>query len=647
MILAHLTVIASTVLGWPDITVSPNRGGERPHASFQRSLAGLDKPSERTVETLKRYDVERTYRKNADRALTALEKIARANPEPEVVYALAELSWVEGHRLERWRKAASIERFLDAVAYAYDFLFDPDLAAGRQPTDPRFRLACELYNDGLDRVIRAAQANSKIMPEGTITLKLHGRDQVLRVALRNSPWASADVDQVVLASDFRVSGLSTQTYQYGLGVPLVGIHRPAEPGKEGVEKFYPPEMAFPLTAFLKPDSRLRDPAVKANGPRECTLLLVDPISVHQVGTPPAVMPVEADLTTPLAYMWSRTDLNRYRWTGLFRPGAAMHRANLMLLRPYEPGKIPVVMVHGLISSPLAWIPMINDLLRDPVIHEKYQFMLYMYPTGVPIPIAAAGLRDALLQAQQMYDPNGSDRQFERMVLLGHSMGGLLSHAMSVKSEDKLWRLHSDRRFEDIQGEPEVLEELQRYLFFEPLPFVQRVVFLATPHRGSDLSRNVIGRVGTNLIADPDHISDLLSRLIKNNPDAFDRRKFRRLPTSIETLNTDSDFLLALLAMKPGDGVTYHSVIGSLRPGPADHSTDGVVPYRSAHIDGVASELLVRSDHGVQKAPLAIQEVRRILHAHVEAPPPQTAAAPAAVPAPPGRQAVIPVAAPRR
>ena len=114
------------------------------------------------------------------------------------------------------------------------------------------------------------------------------------------------------------------------------------------------------------------------------------------------MPTESDLTTPLAYMWSRADLNRYRWTGLLRPGPAAGRAGLMLIRPYEPGKIPVVMVHGLASSPLAWVAMVNDLLRDPRIQERYQFMLYMYPTGIPIPIAAAGLRETLGQAEETF-----------------------------------------------------------------------------------------------------------------------------------------------------------------------------------------------------------------------------------------------------
>ena len=298
-----------------------------------------------------------------------------------------------------------------------------------------------------------------------------------------------------------------------------------------------------------------------------------------MGQPPAVIALETDLTTPLAYMWSRTDLEKYRWSGLLRPEQALQRANLMMLRPYEPGKIPVVMVHGLISSPLAWIPMLNELLRDPAIQDKYQFMLYMYPTGVPIPIAAAGLRDALSQAKMMFNPDDRDPAFDRMVLLGHSMGGILSHLMVVSSGDQLWRLNSDRSFDEILGPNNVLAELRRLLIFEPLPFVSRVVFLASPHRGSDLSRGVVGRVSAGLINDPDYIQKLLSQLVKDNPDAFDRRRFRRLPTSIETLEPNSPILMAILAMKPAAGRRHalHHRFASPRPARPDHRWRRALP----------------------------------------------------------------------
>ncbi|MGE3818963.1 MAG: esterase/lipase family protein [Isosphaeraceae bacterium] len=610
MTITQFTMAAVLSVGWQEITVQSSRS-DRPLSSIQRSLVGLDRPSERTVETLRRFDLERRYSRDVDYTLATLEKHARAKPDPELVYALAELSWLEGKRLDRWKRSGAMDRYLDSVAYSFDFLFDPELAPGRPPSDPRFRLACDLYNAGLDRLIRAVQSDGQIMPNETIVLKAHGKEHALSVTLRNSPWKSSDVDRIILASDFEVTGLNTRTYQYGIGVPLIAVRQ----AREG-DKLYPSETAFPLTAFLRPNSRLRDDGDSSDLPRACTMELVDPLQVRQVGTPPAQLPVEADLTTPLAYMWSRTDLNRYRWTGLFRPEQGLERANLMLLRPYERGKIPVVMVHGLISSPLAWIPMINELMRDPIIQERYQFLLYMYPTGVSIPIAAAGLRESLTQARRLHDPAGDDPAFHQTVLLGHSMGGLLSRAMAVESGDRLWELNSHVRFEDVLGPPEVLAELRRYLFFQPLPFVRRVVFLATPHRGSDLSRNVIGRVGAGLIADPDHIADLLAKLIKGNPDAFDSRRFRRMPTSIETLDTDSEVLLALLAMRPGPNVTFHSIIGVLKANGVANTTDGVVPYRSSHIDGVASEVRVLSNHGVQKSPLAIREVRRILLEHI-------------------------------
>jgi hypothetical protein len=624
MPLAQLTVLVSALVGWSDITIQPSRGDHAAFA-FQRSVASIDRPSERTLETLRRYDLEKEYRRDVNTCLLRLEKFAQNRTEAELVYALAELSWVEAKRLDHRRKPQAIDRFIDAAAYAHDYLFGDDkvLAEGRGPSDPRFRLAMEIYNAGVDRLIRAAQIKGQIQPQNgeAIPFKVHGREQSLRIVLRDSPWNSADVHKLLLASDFEVSGINRDLSQYGLGVPLIAVRETQT--KQGerppAERFYPAEMAFPLTAFLKPNSRLKDANVKANEARECTLWLFDPVQTRTVGDRPYALALEVDLTTPLAYMWSRTDLDRYRWTGLLRPEQALERANLLLIRPYEPHKIPVVMVHGLISTPLAWIPMLNELLRDPVIQSQYQFMLYMYPTGVPIPIAAASLRESLVQAKMMYDPDGRDPKFDRMVLLGHSMGGVLSRTMAVSSSDQFWRLYSDKSFDDILGPKEVLDELRRYFFFEPLPFVSRVVLLATPHRGSEMSRGVVGRVGTSLISDPDHIHKLLYQLVKDNPDAFGKRRFRRLPTSIETLEPDSEILTALTNMQPPPpphAINFHSIIGSLRPNGVEKTTDGVVSYRSAHLDGVTSEKRVRSDHGVQKHPEAILEVRRILREHV-------------------------------
>ena len=612
MLLVPLS-ISLALVSWADVAVAPSKADRG--NSFQRSLGGLDRPSERTAETLKRFALEARFRRDPDDVLNTLAGQVRANPDADLVYALAELSWIECKRLERRHKPESIDRTIDTLSYAHDYLFGPELAHARQPSDPRYRLACDLYNGSLDRLLKEAlAAGAKIEANGEFSLKGKGAERVFKVLLTNSPWTADDVDQLVLSSAFEVSGLPTLNYQYGLGVPLIAV-RKSDKAPVGVERFYPPEMGFPLTAFVTPPSKIRPGATPGTGATELVVELVDPLRTRTVGEP--AMPTESDLTTPLAYMWSRSDLARFRWTGLLRPGPNSGRAGLMLIRPYEPGKIPVVMVHGLASSPLAWVAMVNDLLRDPRIQDRYQFMLYMYPTGIPVPIAAAGLRETLGEAERTFrmPDGGPDPAFSRMVLLGHSMGGLLSHAMAVSSDQQFWKLNTYQPFETIKGPPEVLEELRRYLFFDAQPFVSRVVFLATPHRGSELSRRVVGRVSSGLISEPDHVSTLLVKLVRDNPDAFPRR-FRRLPTSIDTLDTESPYLKALMAMKPNPDVKFHSIIGSLRPEGVENTTDGVVAYKSSHFERAVSETVVQSDHSVQNNPYAIMEIHKILLDHI-------------------------------
>ncbi len=603
----------SVVAPLDDISLQAAKG-DRVHAAWQMSLAQLNRPSARTEETLRRFDLAERYRKDPRVAMAALEVQARSNPEPELVYALAELSWLEGRRNEGRRKGGeqALRHYVDVVGYAFDFLFDPELAAGRSPTDPRYRIACDLYNAALERLLRAARTGKGNLKLGdTLTLTIQGAEVTMELSLwPQTPWQSEDVDELILASDFEVMGLDGRNRRYGLGVPLIAVRR-GEPGdrQNPARSNYPELMAFPLTAVIRPNRPLRD-ASNANVEevRRCTIDLVDPVTNRTVGTGESGIPIEADITTPLAYMWSRTDLNQYRWSGLLRPGVAAERSGLLYVRPFEPDKIPVVMVHGLLSTPLAWIPMVNELLRDPDIQAHYQFALYLYPTGMPVPIAAAGLRDALLAYRGQFPTESAAG--DRMVLLGHSMGGLLSHAVAVRSDNLFWQINTDRRFEEIVGPPEVLAELRHYTFFDWLPFVKRVVFLATPHRGSDYSKKFVGRLGSNLIGESDHYTKLLGQLVKDNPDAFPAR-FRRMPTSIETLETDSAVLEALLRMPRNPDTYFLSIIGSLRPEGVESTTDGVVPYRSAHLDGV-NEIIVRSDHGVQKDPEAIQAVRRML-----------------------------------
>ena len=631
MNLALWMAVAASI-GFVDLNFQATKS-DRAHSALARSLSQFDKPSERTMETLTRQGLNKRYKTDPTRVLASLERTAQGQKDDaDLIYALAELNWLEGRRHDQTKlisfdrqRDQVLDRYLDALTYAYDYLFSPALAAGRQPSDPRFRLACDIYNAALERLIRTALVKGRVPMGESIELTLRGQKAKVRLAVdEGSPWPRNEIGEMMFASDYELTGVETQTRQYGVGVPMIALRKKLKsddnPTTAALERFLPTEAAFPLTAFMHPKSRLEQPLDK-KGDEEFVVELIDPIRFRQVGSDPkALLPLEFDLTTPLAYMWSKSeqfrDADREKISNLIKPGDLSKKSGLTLLRPYETGKIPVVMVHGLASSPLTWIPMINELMNDPRVRENYQFMLFAYPTGAHVPIAMSSLREALWQARTQFNTEGAAPDFDQMVLLGHSMGGLLCHSLAVSSGDRFWQLHSDRPFQEILGPPEVLTELRQFLFFEPMPSVRRVVYLATPHRGSDMSRGMIGRVSSSLIEDSDHIQKLLSTLIADNPDAFDRKRFRRLPNSIETLSTNNPVLTALMEMKSGPDVTFHSIIGANRPGPPADSTDGVVPYRSSHLDGVASEKLVRSDHSVQKSPEAIQEVRRVLIEHL-------------------------------
>ena len=204
-----------------------------------------------------------------------------------------------------------------------------------------------------------------------------------------------------------------------------------------------------------------------------------------------------------------------------------------------------------------------------------------------------------------------------MVLVGHSMGGLISKMMVLESGDALWKLVSTRPIDGLQASDETRALLKRVFFFEPYPSIRRVVFIATPHRGSELGDQFIGRLADRLIRLPNPLRATYRALLtQNGPDAFTPAIRAGLPSSIDELRRDNPLLLTLGRLPIRPEVTFHSVIGQKEPGPLEAITDGVVPYASAHLDGAASERIVHGDHGCQDSPETIEELRRILTLHL-------------------------------
>jgi hypothetical protein len=203
-----------------------------------------------------------------------------------------------------------------------------------------------------------------------------------------------------------------------------------------------------------------------------------------------------------------------------------------------------------------------------------------------------------------------------MVIAGHSQGGLLTKLMAIKSGNRYWENASSVPFDEVEMPDETRALLREAMFFEPVPTVKRVIFIATPHRGSYQATGWVLNLINRLIRLPGTLVSQLGELMVQP--AFAQLQTSQLPTSVDNMSPGHPFLRALNDLAIDPAIPAHSIIAVLGEGPITGKTDGVVAYESAHIEGVESEKVVRSGHSTQANPETIDEVRRILREHIGA-----------------------------
>ena len=300
----------------------------------------------------------------------------------------------------------------------------------------------------------------------------------------------------------------------------------------------------------------------------------------------------------------------------FFSGEPRVKTGAYLAQPYRPGRIPVVFVHGTASSPARWAEMLNTLQADPALRDRFQFWYFNYNTGNPIPYSAALLRSALDDLARSLDPAGTNDAFSRMVLVGHSQGGLLCRLMSAGSDSSFRASLLAKSAERLHLSPEDREALERCLVFQPFPRMKRVVYLATPHAGSYRINSLVVRLARRFVELPGSLAQLGRRLAAADHSGMPASLRGGIPNSVDQMRPGSPFVRSLEHLKPAPGLKAHSIIAVEDPAAGVLGRDGVVAYSSAHLEGVESELVVPCSHSCQDHPQAIQEVRRILLEHL-------------------------------
>ena len=556
---------------------------------------------------LNRYDLLKNFEKEPAATLAALHEKALHDDRGDILYTLAEGSYLYGSQLvdghqEKEQKPAP-DYFLLSALYSYYFV---NVERSRQRLsvfDHRGRTAVDMYNFGLWQAFATGDSEGLVLKAAERKLPFGS----ISIALDTSqfPWKLEEFEKFLPADQYTVRGVSVRNRTAGIGLPLIAVRKNADKRVSGGQ-------AAAVTAILRVQGGL---AALNAGTARAVLELYSTQDTSTVNTKDGIaVPLESDLTTPMAYMLEGSELFNLGLMSFLGREPNKIPDGLYMTEPYRPGKIPVVFVHGTASNPVWWVEMFNTLRFDPLIREKYQFWYFVYTSNKVVSLSAAELRDALRDKVAALDPHKKDPALQQIVVAGHSQGGLLTKFTAVDTGQSLVRALTGKDLDALQMPEESKARVRHLLVLKPLPFVKKVIFLSTPHRGSfqskDWIRNLLRRLITlpatmvqNFMEDYDYMTDDVKKMMGGKKIFF---------TSADSMSPDNPVLKALADIPLAPGVRGHSIIAVNTDGDPKLGNDGVVEYSSAHLDGMASEFIVKSDHSSQLNPLAIDEVRRIL-----------------------------------
>jgi len=585
------------------------------HRSLTANVLSTGRPSATSTQTLHHLDLFERYQREPDAVLHVLRETMLG--EPDRLSLLFTLSELEFHRGEQLPRRSARPHFLAAAFYAFRYMVSQQRDGPSIVLDPSWRLAADLYNRGLTAGL--ATDDGEYVDLRPRTLALPFGQLELDSDAKELNWAGYRMVQFVPVAELEVRGLRNRYRRAGIGAPLAASLEPAElesppPGFEHISSL----VKVPATALV-----LFGPGSGSiSGDAVTGLLrlrtLDDAISTGVGGREVAL---EYEPTAALAFGLSDARPWEFERRGFLSGdfGQDFDRG-VTMLGPYDPKRIPIVFIHGTASSPWRWAEMINHLQSDSRLLADYQFWLFQYNTGNPIPFSAGHLRRDLHDLVAELDPEGDDENLRRMVLVGHSQGGLIAKLCVVDSGDAFWRLVSSAPIDDLDLLPETREVLERSMFFEPLAYVKGIIFLATPHGGSFLAERWFIRFAAGMVAVSRELVDATAELIGVDDDRILLRELNEMPSSVDNMTRDNAFLGLLHDMPIAPGVETHSIIAvSHEDDDPAVAHDGMVTVESQRLEGVDSEVIVRSGHSTQRHPITIGEVARMLRMAVVPP----------------------------
>lgn len=471
-------------------------------------------------------------------------------------------------------------------------------------TGDKLQQATSLYNQSLTNFLQIMLPKQKY------------RHPALRIVLE-PPLDETGLafEDFVLASEFRAIKIHHQKMAAtGLGVSLVAARD--NTGK-GWDKNYPPEGIFrSVTVSLKQLKFNKDLQIQLTlqghlmqGPAELKLTS-------------GSYPLLYDAASSYLWLMQQAKLADLELPGLFNAELADNKLGIYSVTPLQKDKQPLLMIHGLNSSPLIWYELTMAVLQDEQLKQRYQIWHAFYPSGPPPFYNSMRLRKKLDELHAMLKTNGGTKQLDQIVVVGHSMGGIISKTLIQNTDYQLWDLSFTERPEQLGYAQQELDKVKDIFIFHARPYIDKVVFMDTPHGGSESSESALAKMASWFINLPKNFTLLMSNFIlKLGPDKITEPMREYLnggggPHSVQVLSPRHPLLQGLNKLEYQKPV--YSIVGSdgalscQDEKTCSQISDGVVPFFSAHQPKAVQEIIVPSSHNSYQRPEALQFLMQLL-----------------------------------
>ena len=548
--------------------------------------------------------------------IDAIAEVGLQQQSPAYLAAMSELWLYQAQQLQK--QANQVDAYhnalLESARYAYAYLFFASTPVNQRVLDSRQMQVADYYNYAVQTYVNE---NFKRYSNAEIEAsRRHGVVKLGKWTLSSDlgqlhlPQNVTLPDQLIAATQLRFQGLRNVSQRDGFGAELVAV---VDQNQEADRQRTFSEMnAAPATVLLHFKGKTLDEVLHSH---DLVLQGIDPFSHDTVMVNQQTVPLAANFTGAYGVWLADSGFAQQSLKTLFGREGGIERPHVFLMQPYDPNRRIILMVHGLASSPEAWVNMANDLMGDVRIRQHYQIWQVYYPTNMPIALNHVAIRHAVNDTLRHFDPSGTHPASKDMVVVGHSMGGVISRMMISDDKGALqpW-------LTEALGTKQIPASIAELAHFQPVPQIGRVIFIAAPHNGTHVAGGKVGKLVSKVVRLPFRTLKTLDQALT---DAFsnNKRELTRLqqrgvlvPNSIDNLDEKDPFIIASQNIKISERIPYHSIIAKFNAKTElSQSSDGVVPYTSAHLPKAQSEKIIVSGHSVQENPQAILEIRRILH----------------------------------